>query len=190
MYWKHAPFGLNWMLRAFNNQMEDLLTLIPNVRKRMERMVDNLLLLGRRDKIGALLNYAITFYEWCNDHQIALSSQSREFCCAQTNFYGCKLGYLGTIEATDVSLQKVLTVDKADDTGTGHTIGVAQWLSQFSNRITTALDPFRGLVKPGADFEVLYDPARYAQDVRKLKEVIQTKMVVQLLWARIDPRSC
>jgi hypothetical protein len=94
------PFGLSWAPRAYNNHIEDLFATKVEMRKWMEVMVDNFLLLGTADDIDGFLDRTITFYTLCVRHRIPLSPapDKRSFCRATTDFYRHKLGYRGTIE--------------------------------------------------------------------------------------------
>jgi hypothetical protein len=185
------PFGLSWAPRAYNDHIEDLFATEAEMRKWMEVMVDNFLLLGTADDIDGFLDRAITFYTLCVKHRIPLSPSpdKRSFCRATTDFYGRKLGYRGTIEPTEVSLRKVLDEDAefTDASTVRHTVGVAQWLAQFSNEVTVALDPFRDLLKPGVDFVAAYDRERYDAHWRALQRVIATKLVRKRLVDRALP---
>ena len=185
------PFGLSWAPRAYNDQVEDLFATEPEMRKWMEVMVDNFLMLGTADDIDGFLDRCITFYTLCVKHRIPLSSSpdKRSFCRATTDFYGRKLGYRGTIEPTEVSLRKVLDEDAefTDASTVRHTIGVAQWLAQFSNQITVALDPFRDLLKPGVDFVAAYNRERYDEHWRALQRIVATKLVRRRLVDRTLP---
>jgi hypothetical protein len=185
------PFGLSWAPRAYNDHIEDLFATEAEMRKWMEVMVDNFLLLGTADDINGFLDRTITFYTLCVEHRIPLSlaPDKRSFCRATTDFYGRKLGYRGTIEPTEISLRKVLDEDAefTDASTVRHTIGVAQWLAQFSNQITVALDPFRYLLKPGVDFVAAYDRERYNVHWRVLQRVIATKLVRRRLVDRTLP---
>jgi hypothetical protein len=77
---------------------------------RMERMVDNLMLLGRQDELRAFLLDLLAFYALCDRHNIPLKAE-RQFLHAWTNTLGRVLSYHGTLEASEISIKRLLDVD-------------------------------------------------------------------------------
>jgi hypothetical protein len=160
-------FGLDWAPLPFHQVMEDIIaghSFVPYC----ERMVDNFLQLGRKNDITGFLLCPIDFYQMCNEH-IPLLPVSQSFCRETTEFYGRKLGYLGTIECNETSINKILSADEPYEglSQVRHVLGMARWLANFSLKLAEALAPWYELLK--LNFEA-YNHSKYEQHWRDVRD--------------------
>jgi hypothetical protein len=152
---------------------------------RMERMVDNLMLLGCQDELRAFLLDLLAFYALCDKHNIPLKAE-RQFMRARTNTLGRILSYRGTLEASEISFKRLLDVDTKFEGATQvrGAVGIAMWLEPFCIGLKDALMPFYGLLKRGVVWDEAYDHAKYEGAWRHLLRVLAKYTVITRL---VDP---
>ena len=102
-------FGFDFAPHVYDEYMRGIFEAQP-FEPRMERMVDNLMLLGRQDELRAFLLDLLAFYALCDKHNIPLKAE-RQFLRARTNTLGRVLSYRGTLEASEISIKRLLDVD-------------------------------------------------------------------------------
>jgi len=177
-------FGFDFAPSIYDAFMQGIFERAP-FEHRMERMVDNMVLLGRKDELRAYLLDLLAYYALCDKHRIPLKAE-RQFMRAQTTVLGRQLGYLGTLEATEISIKRVVDVNTKFEGATQvrGAVGIALWLEPFCIGLKEALGPFYELVKPGVVWEDVYDHAKYEQAWRNLLRVMAKHLVVTRL---VDP---
>jgi hypothetical protein len=105
--WNRMPFGPSWAPSEYNRFVTDVLR-DHSFTGYMRRQVDNILLFGRKDDMTGFLQRSVDFVRVCNRHQVPLSNKDWHFVPDELTFNGRQLTRLGTIEATTVSLDKVM----------------------------------------------------------------------------------
>jgi hypothetical protein len=162
--WKRMPFGPSFAPLQYNLHITDVLR-DYRFTPFMHRQVDNLLLFGEQQDMTGFLQRGVDFLRVCNRHHIPLSNKDWHFLPDELLFNGRQLTRLGTIEATTISINKVLDAT-APCEGASHvrtTLGWCEWIANFNLGMKPLLVPFRELLKPGVDFAAKYDHAVYEE---------------------------
>ena len=176
--WNRMPFGPSWAPSEYNRFITDVLR-DHNFTGSMRRQVDNILIFGRRDDMTGFLQRTVEFARVCNRHRVPLSNKDWHFMPDELTFNGRQLTRLGTIEATTISLDKVLDAsapyEGASQVRT--TLGFAEWVANYNLGMKATLKPFRDLLKPGVDFAVAYDHKVYEHHWRNVQRALSLTLV-------------